>query len=131
MYQAAEAAGFDDASVAEVEATTDRMTNMWWHVGQLQPAWLSALAYKAYPENSGQASGGVGKRVRAAVCGRSEQQSWVFGEIQQPAAVISAVGGESHSGPLPPGMRPDDARHSCPCAMFTPLVVTRAAAAVA
>ncbi|KAL4458240.1 hypothetical protein ABPG75_013105 [Micractinium tetrahymenae] len=53
-YQAAEAAGFDDASVAEVEATTDRMTNMWWHVGQLQPAWLSALAYKAYPENSGQ-----------------------------------------------------------------------------
>lgn len=57
VYRAAEAAGFDDASVAEVEATTDRMTKMWWHVGQLQPAWLSALAFRAYPENSGQASG--------------------------------------------------------------------------
>lgn len=100
-YQAADAAGFDAGSVAELEALVQSMTEvggstpgwrrcqtgcmvypfcvdaswhtgcaqqawqlptatpslppqMWWHVGQLRPAYLSYLAHVALPENSGQ-----------------------------------------------------------------------------
>lgn len=81
VYPAAEAGGFDSASVEKVEATIDRMTNMWWHVGQLQPAWLSALAFRMYPENSGQASkaekpasdsGGAAVRCKPGVLGQRQ-----------------------------------------------------------
>lgn len=53
-YQAADASGFDGSSVAELEGLVKRMTEMWWHVGQLRPAYLSYLAHVALPENSGQ-----------------------------------------------------------------------------
>jgi hypothetical protein len=53
-YDEARQAGFDSASVAEVEAVQDRMTQVWWHVGQLKPAFLCYLAHTLLPENSGQ-----------------------------------------------------------------------------
>ena len=53
-YSAAQAAGFDGDSVAEVERVTDRMTETWWHVGQLKPSFLCYLAHKALPANSSQ-----------------------------------------------------------------------------
>ncbi|KAL4854893.1 Protein-ribulosamine 3-kinase [Chlorella vulgaris] len=52
-YDAASAAGFDEQSVAHVETVCDRMTQVWWHVGQLKPAYLCYLAHVALPENSG------------------------------------------------------------------------------
>ena len=51
---AAEAAGFDAASLAEVDACMERMTEIWWHCSQLRPAYLSYLAHAALPEDSGQ-----------------------------------------------------------------------------
>jgi hypothetical protein len=52
-YDAASAAGFDEQSVAHVETVCDRMTQVWWHVGQLKPAYLCYLAHVALPDNSG------------------------------------------------------------------------------
>lgn len=51
-YEAADASGFDEASASDVVAVTDRMTEMWWHVGQLRPAYLSYMAHAALPDNS-------------------------------------------------------------------------------
>ena len=53
-YLAAKVAGFDADSVADVEAVCDRMTAIWWHVGQLKPDYLCHLTCAALPENSGQ-----------------------------------------------------------------------------
>jgi hypothetical protein len=53
-YVAAKAAGFDSASVAEVEAVQDRMAQVWWHVGEMKPAYLCYLAHAVLPENSAQ-----------------------------------------------------------------------------
>ncbi len=53
-YLAAEAGGFDDASVAEVEAVQERMASVWWHVGHMKPAYLCYLTNAALPEDSAQ-----------------------------------------------------------------------------
>lgn len=55
-YLAAKAAGFNEESVADVEAVQDRMTKVWWHVGEMKPAYLCYLAHAALPEDSAQFS---------------------------------------------------------------------------
>ena len=49
---------FNTASIQRCPQTllTQRLAHpqMWWHVGQLRPAYLSYLAHVALPENSGQ-----------------------------------------------------------------------------
>ena len=53
-YVAAKASGFDADGVADVEAVQERMTQVWWHVGEMKPAYLCYLAHAALPENSAQ-----------------------------------------------------------------------------
>ena len=53
-FEAAAAAGFEPCAAAEAEAVVNRMAEMWWHVGQLRPAYLSHLAHATMPANSSQ-----------------------------------------------------------------------------
>lgn len=53
-WEAADAASFDDASVARVHQVMEVMTEMWWHAAQLKPPYLAYLTHAALPDNSSQ-----------------------------------------------------------------------------
>jgi hypothetical protein len=53
-WEAAEAASFAGAPAAALDASMQKMTQIWWHTAHLKPAFLTQLTYAALPKEAAQ-----------------------------------------------------------------------------